>query len=352
MHILPPAARAHPDMAKRLNDQQQRKRNLEPRQAVVLTVAGVPTTLTGPVTIGVNQQPTTSPSPTPPVLPTSAPVVSQPPIDTPQPPIVSVNTAIVPVSVPVASAVNPATTPKTTAKTTSNTAAENNAPLGATAASSRGGIPTGAIIGVVLGLVILLVGGLLFVLRQRALRQRKMKRITQGWVPGAAGFAQPPPQPAGSFGGAGAYPATPAAAEKGYGMGEQSPGVSFARAQAAALASRPTPPSLAPPPSVYGSAAAPTSVAAPSGPSATVRYEFIPSLPDELSIVTGQVVRIVSEFDDGWALCANAQGDTGMVPLECLDRNDSPNAALPNPMLGAIAGTRNSRRGSSLGTRY
>ncbi|KAI0070954.1 hypothetical protein K474DRAFT_1578590, partial [Panus rudis PR-1116 ss-1] len=51
-----------------------------------------------------------------------------------------------------------------------------------------------------------------------------------------------------------------------------------------------------------------------------VRCMFLPSLPDELHITTGEVVRIVGEFDDGWALCANARGEQGVVPLECLDR--------------------------------
>ncbi|KAJ7073850.1 hypothetical protein C8F01DRAFT_929355, partial [Mycena amicta] len=50
---------------------------------------------------------------------------------------------------------------------------------------------------------------------------------------------------------------------------------------------------------------------------ATVNYEFIPSLPDELLIVTGEVVRILSVYSDGWALCANSHNKLGMVPLEC-----------------------------------
>ncbi|KAJ7882109.1 hypothetical protein B0H13DRAFT_1498449, partial [Mycena leptocephala] len=50
----------------------------------------------------------------------------------------------------------------------------------------------------------------------------------------------------------------------------------------------------------------------------TVLYEFVPSLPDELSITVGEVVNMVSEYDDGWALCTNRRGDKGMVPCECL----------------------------------
>ncbi|KAF8205640.1 kinase-like domain-containing protein [Mycena galopus ATCC 62051] len=53
---------------------------------------------------------------------------------------------------------------------------------------------------------------------------------------------------------------------------------------------------------------------------AMVRYEFIPSLPDELRIITGEIVYVLAEYADGWALCKNRRGGQGMVPLECLDR--------------------------------
>jgi len=52
--------------------------------------------------------------------------------------------------------------------------------------------------------------------------------------------------------------------------------------------------------------------------SAAVVCTFIPTLPDELSIMVGETIRILSEYDDGWALCSNARGEIGMVPLECL----------------------------------
>jgi len=78
---------------------------------------------------------------------------------------------------------------------------------------------------------------------------------------------------------------------------------------------------------------------------ATVQFTFIPSLPDELTISTGETVRVLSEFDDGWAFCANGRGEQGMVPLECLDRSDT---SL------VTSDYRNSRRVSSLasGARY
>lgn len=58
-----------------------------------------------------------------------------------------------------------------------------------------------------------------------------------------------------------------------------------------------------------------------SGETAIVRVLYIPTLPDELSVTTGEVIQIVKAYDDGWALCANARGEQGVVPLECLDRS-------------------------------
>jgi len=65
-----------------------------------------------------------------------------------------------------------------------------------------------------------------------------------------------------------------------------------------------------------------------SAVTATVRCTFIPNLPDELSIEAGETVRIVGEYDDGWALCSNRLGEQGMVPLECLERSSSPGRFL------------------------
>ena len=59
----------------------------------------------------------------------------------------------------------------------------------------------------------------------------------------------------------------------------------------------------------------------PQGETAVVRVLYIPTLPDELSITTGEVVTVIKAYDDGWALCANARGEQGVVPLECLDRD-------------------------------
>lgn len=52
---------------------------------------------------------------------------------------------------------------------------------------------------------------------------------------------------------------------------------------------------------------------------ALVRMTFVSQLPDELAITPGETVYIRTEYDDGWALCANSRGKQGMVPLECLE---------------------------------
>lgn len=84
-------------------------------------------------------------------------------------------------------------------------------------------------------------------------------------------------------------------------------------------------------------------------PTAIIRCTFIPSLPDELSITTGELVTVVNEYDDGWALCANVRGEQGMVPLECLAKDT---AAPSAPELD----WKNAQRASSLvsrdGVRY
>lgn len=57
--------------------------------------------------------------------------------------------------------------------------------------------------------------------------------------------------------------------------------------------------------------------------SAMVVSTFVTNLPDELDVSMGEIVHIVAEFDDDWALCSNSSQVRGMVPLECLDRSAS-----------------------------
>jgi hypothetical protein len=51
-----------------------------------------------------------------------------------------------------------------------------------------------------------------------------------------------------------------------------------------------------------------------------VARSYVPTLPDELTISTGETLRVLQEFDDGWSECMNSTGEVGMVPLECLGK--------------------------------
>ncbi|PGH37114.1 hypothetical protein GX50_00097 [[Emmonsia] crescens] len=50
-----------------------------------------------------------------------------------------------------------------------------------------------------------------------------------------------------------------------------------------------------------------------------VQLDFIPSMEDELELRAGQLVRLVHEYDDGWALCVRLdRSSQGVVPRTCL----------------------------------
>lgn len=109
----------------------------------------------------------------------------------------------------------------------------------------------------------------------------------------------------------------PAAPYANYGAPARtaSPALSGYAASAAAAAA----------PARTGSPAIPASLTPSHGSSgsvsfALVRNAFLPNLPDELAVGQGEMVRVLAEYDDGWALCQNMRGEQGAVPLECLQR--------------------------------
>ncbi|KAI0204809.1 hypothetical protein F4808DRAFT_311562 [Astrocystis sublimbata] len=64
-------------------------------------------------------------------------------------------------------------------------------------------------------------------------------------------------------------------------------------------------------------------IAEAGGPPATavhrVQLDFKPSLDDELGLQAGQLVRILHEYDDGWALCIRLdRSKQGVAPRTCL----------------------------------
>ncbi|KEY71349.1 hypothetical protein S7711_08545 [Stachybotrys chartarum IBT 7711] len=58
------------------------------------------------------------------------------------------------------------------------------------------------------------------------------------------------------------------------------------------------------------------------GPVYRAQLDFEPSLDDEMELRAGDLVRVVHEFDDGWALCKRIGGSReGIVPRTCLSSN-------------------------------
>ncbi|CAA7270949.1 unnamed protein product [Cyclocybe aegerita] len=188
---------------------------------------------------------------------------------------------------------------------------------GSAASSSR--LSFGAIVGVVIGCVVALVIAIfLCTLCTRKRYQRDRARLRSLWaskdpapgLPGIMGGFEPKP-----------YTFTP---------NEQT-----AQVNPSTLGSAPVPVPIvqvAPPPASYSNVTLSASPAVSNLPvysqgtqldspfSTTVVCTFLPSLPDELSINIGDTIRVLAEYDDGWALCMSMNGEQGMVPLECLDQ--------------------------------
>nr|OQO19664.1 hypothetical protein B0A51_10973 [Rachicladosporium sp. CCFEE 5018] len=52
-----------------------------------------------------------------------------------------------------------------------------------------------------------------------------------------------------------------------------------------------------------------------------VQLDFKPSMEDELELISGQLVRMLHEYDDGWALCIRMdRTQQGVVPRTCLSK--------------------------------
>ncbi|KAF2134462.1 hypothetical protein P153DRAFT_2229 [Dothidotthia symphoricarpi CBS 119687] len=62
----------------------------------------------------------------------------------------------------------------------------------------------------------------------------------------------------------------------------------------------------------------------PAGPNNVhrVQLDFNPSMADELGLRAGSLVRMLHEYDDGWALCINMdRSQQGVVPRTCLSKH-------------------------------
>ncbi|KAI9784672.1 MAG: hypothetical protein M1816_000788 [Peltula sp. TS41687] len=75
-----------------------------------------------------------------------------------------------------------------------------------------------------------------------------------------------------------------------------------------------------PPPSPQSAAAAAAGAGgAKNAPVHRVQMDFKPSMADELALRVGQLVRILHEYDDGWARCIRLDGsETGVAPRTCM----------------------------------
>lgn len=69
-----------------------------------------------------------------------------------------------------------------------------------------------------------------------------------------------------------------------------------------------------------------------------VQMDFTPSMGDELPLRSGQLIRLLHEYDDGWALCVHLNGpQQGVAPRSCLSarpvkpRPRGPPGAAPGP---------------------
>ncbi|KAF9261447.1 hypothetical protein L218DRAFT_498583 [Marasmius fiardii PR-910] len=240
-------------------------------------------------------------------------------------------------------AIPPVSSVSTTSGNTGPSSADSNST--GSAVKGQGGLSSGAIAGIAITVVVVLAALIAFLVRRRMMANRAEKR--SDWLD-RSGFSAPappimtrsynPPPPT-SF-----VPSSrPPPAPEPYNYGPPAPvsRLSYSRAPApsfaisSAASSRPV--SLIPgrrgpdfsAPSVmevpFQSSTVPSQ--APATPSSisvgasnvmAVRCTFIPSMADELSITTGETIRVLQEYDDGWALCLNDLGQQGMVPMECL----------------------------------
>jgi hypothetical protein len=86
----------------------------------------------------------------------------------------------------------------------------------------------------------------------------------------------------------------------------------------------PGPAPTGPPPPVVGAMAAGRPNGPPSGPNNVHRItlDFKPSMGDELELKAGSLVRMLHEYDDGWALCITMdRSQQGVVPRTCLSKH-------------------------------
>lgn len=198
---------------------------------------------------------------------------------------------------------------------------------------SNNGLSTGAIVGIVLSIVFILLLASAFLIRKTLLKRRRRGGVQEIDWPAEKSFGErfvASPTPSGqTIGGSGRARGTitpyPFTAPTNV-MASSRPPITIPRVPPPPLVTTPppvptyynaAPPSQRPPTQITGSLPQPQTRV----DTYTVKSTFIPTLPDEMNIVAGDKVRVLSTFDDGWALCER-NGERGMVPLECIVTNE------------------------------
>ncbi|KAF8969630.1 hypothetical protein BDZ97DRAFT_1794343 [Flammula alnicola] len=244
--------------------------------------------------------------------------------------------------------VSPTTTPTPSPSVISNRPTSNAEESNS---ATRTTLSSGGVAGIVIGCLLFLFIAVFFLLRKRFMQNRQRLRGT--WIRSRPFTVTPFPNTMPNDNEA--YPTPTFAQVEG-------------RPPSLSLAVRNTTSSLTPLPVSYNSPAAEASPiqspggggaaftaaiyspgsAVPTTFAATVTSTFITSLPDELSITVGETMRVLAEYDDGWVLCMNMNGEQGMVPLPCLNRGPRRSTTLARPEVLSPFDMRGSLRVSSL----
>lgn len=198
---------------------------------------------------------------------------------------------------------------------------ESNQGLGPVSGSSAPKkLHSGVLIGVVIACILLAFAIAVFVIRKRYIQRRK--RLRKGWASSKMAHLSVAPEPKVPF-------------SSDHRDSQGLPMLVKAERRSTSTLGNPETMPFAPPtsygndfPSPSSAAAAATSQSPIYGPATartldqpitTVVSTFITTLPDELAITVGESIRVLAEYDDGWALCLNTRGEQGMIPMECLD---------------------------------
>ncbi|RXW11405.1 hypothetical protein EST38_g14450, partial [Candolleomyces aberdarensis] len=270
---------------------------------------------------------------------------SPPPLETILPSIPSSSPQVA--SAPTSSSTSESLSAPSAEPTTGSGTSNNNtaADPASGASTRRNSLPSGAMIGIVIAGIFLIAGIAIFVIRRRYVQRRqklrkgwarsKGSRLSGSYEPKSASasntsltsdqdqtttttmLATDSPRRTGPrplslaeaqqtpF----ALPAPPASyGNESFGSVSQTSGNNASGVVKSKQASSKKSSSL-----IYGPPTSWTSFSK-SNATVTVTSTFITTLPDELAITTGEALRVLAEYDDGWALCLNSEGGAGDGP--------------------------------------